>query len=187
MACLAAVLSCVNPAFAQQSISSEKKALIGEIRELTGMKNLAAKTEMTKTNIGNAVLSVLDKDKELTDTQKQELKKFAIEGKDRLEKQIRDFSADKTISSQLFDEAFIQLYDKNFNDRELQEMAAFYRTPTGQKATKFMAGFINQLTKTFSESFGKKVQEFGSSKLEEEIELLKQKIKEMKDRKKLEG
>lgn len=181
--CVVAVLFCTGAVFAQNAISPEKKALILEIKELNGMQGWSVKVEMNSTNIGDALMAVLDKEQELTDAQKQELKKIASEGKERLEKQMGDFVLDKTLSSQLFDEVFIQLFDKNFTESELLEMVVFYRTATGQKASKFMRGFVNQLNKSYSEAYSGKLKEFANSKLQEEIKLLEQKIKETKSRK----
>lgn len=178
--CLAAMLFCADPALAQQRIFSDKKILIEELRQLTGMQNLVVKQEVSTSNIGDSLMPLVEKDKELTDDQRRELKKQAVEGNERIEKLIRDFMADTTISSQLFDEVFFQLYDKNFTETELREMVVFYRTPTGQKSAKFMSGFINQLSKTYGAAFGQKFREFVTSKLQEEVELLKQKIQEVK-------
>jgi hypothetical protein len=177
------VLSCSNFAFAQQGIPAEKKALILEVRDLTGMTNLTAKTGFTSTTVGKALNNVVNSDKDLTGGQKQELQKSITEGTERLENQIREFSEDKAISEQTFEEAFVGLYDKNFTEAELRELVVFYRTPTGKKAAAFMNKFNDQIMKAFSDAFGKKLQDFASSKLEAEVELLKQKIKEMKNKK----
>ena len=151
-----------------------------EIRELTGMKNLSAKTEMKATNIGDALLKVIDQDKELSGDQKRELRKVAAEGSARLENMIRDFTADKNNSDRIFEEAFIQLLDKNFTEEDLRAMAVFYRTETGKKSAQFMMRAFDQISKTFSSLFSKQLQEYMNKKLDEEIELLKQKIADIK-------
>lgn len=178
--CIAIVLFCSSSASAQESVYSDKKALIKEIQDLTGMKDLSVKQEVSETNIGDALMLIMEKDKELTDAQKQELKKFIIEGKERIEKQIRDYTADKALAAQLFEEVFVQLYDKNFTEAELREMVVFYRTPTGQKSAKFTSNFINQIIKAYKQAFTQKMQDFASLIFKEEAERLKQKIQETK-------
>lgn len=180
--CLAAVLFCTNSVFSQQSVSPEKKDLIQEIQDLTGVKKFSVQTKFSSTNIGDALAPLLEKEKELTDDQKLELKIFFSETKEWLEKQIRDFSADKAISDQVAEEVSFQLFDKNFTESELREMVVFYRTPTGQKAAKFMINYTSQLGKLFGDSYNKKLKEFAESKLNEANELIKQKIKELKNK-----
>jgi len=181
--CAAFIIGCSERTFAQQEIATEKRNLIQELRDLTGLKKLGVKTGFTSTNIGEVLISIIEKDKELTEAQKQELKKTVVEAQNRLEKQIRDFSEDTTISTQLSEEVSFQLFDNNFTESELREMVVFYRTPTGQKSLKFFSGYTKQLEKAFTEAYSKKLQDFLGAKLQAEIDWLKEKIKELKDKK----
>lgn len=134
-------------------------------------------------DIGEILKSPIEKDQELTSEQKQEMRRLASEATVRLEKVMRDYTADATLSAQLFEETSLQLFDKTFTESELQEMVVFYRTPTGQKAAKFMTGLTGKLTRAFTEAFTQKFRTFVNSKLQEEMEQLKQKIKEAKNKK----
>lgn len=175
------ILFCANSVSAQnQGSPSQKKALIQEIQELTSMKSLIPETKMSNLNIGDLLLQLVEKDKELAEAQKQELRKPAQEAKERLEKQVIAYSEDSTVIIPMFEEVFFKLYDKTFTEDELREMVVFYRTPTGQKAAKFMRDLVSQLHKDFIAVFTQKFKEFTNSKLQEEWNQLKQKIMEMK-------
>jgi hypothetical protein len=168
---------------AQQNISPEKKAMIQEILEITGVTNFRVELKLSSTDIGNALTGLVDGDKELTNAQKEELKKPAFEAKDRLEKILRDYMADTANSDKLYAETSAKVFDSNFTEAELQEMVAFFRTPSGRKAAKFIMGLDGKLSKAYSAAFTEKLREFMTIKLEIEMEQLKQKIKEVKTKK----
>jgi len=164
-------------------ISAEKKAFIQEILEISGVKSFRVKMELSGTDVGKVLVRMVDDDKDLTAEQKSELKKSAVEAKDRLEKNMRDYMADTSISDKLFAEVSTQIFDINFTEAELLEIVTFYRTPAGQKAAKFMTGVVNQLSKNYSDTFGKKFREFITARVNAEVEQLNQKIREVKAQK----
>lgn len=163
---------------AQQSISPEKKALIQELRELTESATLDFSA--TFGNIKEPFTAQIEKDTELTDSQKQELKKLIVETRERLDKQAQDFLADKSIKKQITDEIVIPMYDKQFIETELRELITFYRTPTGQKAAKFMLTVNTKLANAIGEAYKKKLQDFMTPKLQMEFEQIPKKIREAK-------
>jgi hypothetical protein len=55
----------------------------------------------------------------------------------KVEKEIRDFYA-KYIGWNAIKDDMAELYAKYFTPKEIEDLAAFYRTPTGQKALRLM-------------------------------------------------
>jgi hypothetical protein len=178
--CLISILMVANPVFAQQSLSKEKKELIEEILELTGVSNLRAEQKLNESNIGDSLMPLLENDKELTDKQKQNLRKSFNEAKERINEKVREFSEDKDLTTRLFKEISFRLYDEKFSESELREMVIFYRTPAGQKTAKFSLTFLNDLSESFSKVFSQKFSEFVNLILNEESEVLKKMIQEIK-------
>jgi hypothetical protein len=177
----AVILGCAVTGLAQQGISPEKRVLIQELRELTGVGALSLSASLSSTpNAHEPFTAQIEKDPELTDAQKQELKTFIFLGTERMHSQVRDFFADKAMMKQLSDEVGFQLYDKTFTDAELQELITFYRTPTGRKAAGFMSTVKEQLTKAFTEAFDKRLGEFLKPKMQARQEEFQQKIREAK-------
>lgn len=169
--------------FAQQNISPDKKVLIQELRQLTESATLSISVDLTKINIQEIYTAQIEKDPELTDSQKQELKKFIVETKERVDGEIKSYFADKLLMKQITDEAGFQVYDKSFAEDELKELIAFYKTPTGQKAIKFMPSVRTQLGKAFGQIFDRKIQEFVKPKMQVAVDELQKKIQEFKGKK----
>ena len=177
----AVVLFSAVPGLGQQNISPEKKALIQELRELTepGIYSMSASQSATP-RTKEPYTSQVENDAELTDAKKQELKRFIAESNERIDGLIRDFFADKAMMKQISEGVGFQVYDKSFTEAELKELIAFYQTPTGQKALKFMPTVRKQLEKAFGEAFDQRVKEFLTPKMEAEIEQIQTKIREAK-------
>ena len=76
------------PLFAQPGISDEKKALIREFRELTGTLTYSASGVTKEVDFTDAFTRRVNDDKDLTENQKPELRKFAEEAKARIDNQI---------------------------------------------------------------------------------------------------
>lgn len=178
--CSVVILFGAAAAFAQQSITAEKRKLIFELRELTGTKTFKVVPEMKTEDIGNVLVRLVDSDRELSTGQKQELRKTALAAKERFEKEMLDYMADGTVSDELFDEIFVREYDKAFTEDELREIVVFYRTPAGKKSAGFFMRIMNQATKDFAKALTVKINEFVNTKLKEEIERLKKEIERAK-------
>jgi hypothetical protein len=179
---LTAVILCSSlTGLAQQSISPEKKALILELRGLIEPETITLSANLSSTpSTNDPYTAQVEGDPELTDAQKQELKRFIAESNERVNKQIRDFFADKEMMRQISEEVGYQVYDKIFTDAELRELVTFYRSPTGQKAIRFMPTARSQLAKAFKEAFEQKLQEFMKPKIQKEMEEKQKKIREAK-------
>lgn len=169
-------------AFAQQAVSTEKKALIDEFRRLISPQDIKLAVNISAEDTQKNLSSMVEQDKGLTEAQRQDLMKLVAEAMARLDKQFHDFFAGEEIT-EVEEDAIYQVYDKNFNESELREMIAFYRTPTGRKYAAFVPGAVTEVKQVFSEAVAMKLHDFIEPKIEAETEQLRQRIKEMKAKK----
>jgi len=168
---------------AQQAKSTEKQALVSEFRKLTGADKVNTSINFSLDGIKESLSAMVEGDKELTDKQKQELRKSAAEAAAGIAKVADDFFANKSEITQLSEEVIYQIYDKAFTETELKEVIAFYRTPAGQKAVVFLPSLSSQVQKEFGEVIRVKLEKVIQPKIQRETEQLKQKIADVKARK----
>lgn len=184
---IATIGLCNNSTSAQQNITLEKRNLIQELRNATGSQNINLSVNFTSADIEDTFLARIENDKDLTEAQKKDLQKSVAQAKERMDKQIQDFFADKVAIQQLSEETAISVYDKNFTEPELRELIIFYKTPIGKKSLVFFLSEKNNLADAFSEAFREKLQNFTQPMVEREQDLLEKQIKEIKSKKTIEG
>jgi len=172
-----------NSAFAQQTPQTEKEVLVMKFRKLTGADNVKLGINVSFEDIKNDLIGSVDNDKELTDAQKQELRKSAVDAYDRLDQQLKDFLNDQPKITSISEAAVFQVYDQAFTEAELKELIAFYGTVAGQKALKFLPTLSAQVQQSFQSILLPKVQDFITPKIKAEGEQLKQKIQDAKMKK----
>ena len=164
----------------QESIPAEKKSLISEFRVLTGANNVDGSINLSPDSIRQVFTSIIDQDKELPEGQRVELRKSADEATARIFKMGQDAVADKAEIIELSERVIYQIYDKAFTESELKELVGFYRTATGQKASRFLRGLSSQVQKEFGEVIQVKLNNVLQPAIQIEIEKLKQRTKEAK-------
>jgi len=172
---------CGSQSLAQQSVSPEKQALIREFLEVMGGQKSA--NEMIDMMLAfqekespKMLSSLIEQDKNLTPTQKQELQQMTAESAERVGKRIREFLTQRMNIGQMLEEISLPIYDKNFTESELRDIIAFYRTPTGQKTITLAPKMMMEAMMAFSEKFTPKFQEFIKETTEAELAQLKQKL-----------
>ncbi len=173
---------CGVSTFAQSPTLENKQSLVLQFRKLTG----ADKVNLTlnvSTDIRDDFKSLLAEEKDLTDTQKQELTKSIDEANDRIDKIAKSFFADEQAMTKLSEEIIFQLYDKTFTENELKELIAFYRTPTGQKAAVFLPSLSKQVEESFRQTVIAQLQALVTSKIEAEQAQFRQTLKDLKNKK----
>ena len=170
-------------AHAQQPVMSEKETLVMKFRKLTGADNVNLKINVSFDDTKAELVAMVDDDKELTDAQKPELRKAAVEAYDRLDNQLKAFLTDRPQISRLSEIAVFKVYDQAFSEAELRELIAFYSTASGQKALKFLPTLSTQVQDEFQSMLIPKLQEFITPKSTAESDQLKQKIQETKTKK----
>jgi len=171
------------PSFAQQATSTEKKDLILQFRKLTGADRVSSSINFSSEGVQDILSSVVEQDKELTHTQKMELRKSVAEAAARIAKVAQDFLNDKAQITELSEEVIYHIYDKAFTESELKELIAFYRTPTGQKAARFLPGLSSEVQKDFGQVIQLKLNDLLQPKIQMETEQLKQQIKDIEAKK----
>lgn len=122
---------------AQAEISESKRLLIRELLELSGGGRAAEEVAQMflaqiGTVYGSMVEEVLASESDITAVQKQALRehladfeRFASTFSTRFEERI-DLGA-------VLETVYVPLYDRYFEEDELSEIVAFYRTPAGRK------------------------------------------------------
>lgn len=176
------ILSAIS-APSQQSLTTEKQDLVMKFRKLTGADNVNLGLNVSFEDVKSDLIATVDADNALTDSQKLELRRSAVEAYDRLDKQLKEFLNDRPQVTKFSETAVFQVYDQAFSEAELRELIAFYRTATGQKALQFLPTLSTQVQKAFQSILVPKVQEFIAPRIKDETEQLKTKIQATKSKK----
>ncbi len=171
--------------FSQQLPPTEKQVLITNFRQLTGADRVNLNINVSFEDIRNDLIAIVESDKDLTDSQRQDLRNMAIEAYGRLDKQLKAFLNDPVTITPLSEGAVFGVYDRAFNDAELKELITFYSTATGQKALQFLPTLSAQVQTAFQAVLLPKIQEFITPKIRAEGEQLKQKVQDAKTKKPL--
>lgn len=156
------VVGCVTGANAQQTISSEKKALIKEYFEMTGFRKAQdALIDITLTQAENQQAResarATNTDKNLTPKQLT----------DKHQKTEETLKTNKVISEayrranapEMVEEIYYPIYDKYFTTDELKDLIAFYKSPTGKKLAKITPQLYVEVTQKFNEVLTRKIQQ----------------------------
>lgn len=126
--------------FPQQKteIPEDKKAVISEL--LTIMKADVQTKEIMQAMFAqmesmypSIIDSLVDKQTELTAAQKAQVKKELIEKDRNFNSRFNEKFIKMINFEDYMNQVFYPLYDKFFTTAELKDLAAFYKTPTGQK------------------------------------------------------
>lgn len=154
-----------------------------KFRKLTGADRVNLGINISFEDVKNEFIGSVDSDKELSDSQKVELRKAAVDAYNRLDQQLQAFLNDRPMITPISEAAVFQVYDQAFTEAELKEVIAFYSTTAGQKALKFLPTLSTQVQQVFQSMLLPKVQEFITPKIMAEGEQLKQKIQEASTKK----
>ncbi|MBI5485019.1 MAG: DUF2059 domain-containing protein [Deltaproteobacteria bacterium] len=75
---------------------------------------------------------------------------------------------------------YLPAYNKYFSESELIEIIKFYNSPLGKKVSKFTPMLMQESSSLFLQLYGAKVQLFGGELMNNEIQNLLVKVKELK-------
>lgn len=130
-------------ASAQNTISPEKKKLIGELivvmkidTQMSQMTNLLM--GMSDTMFAASVKQQLDKRTDLTQNEKDKLEAAIIERSTAFSAKFRERLPATINFTEFIDQTVYPLYDKAFTEKELADLVAFYKSDTGQKVLTTM-------------------------------------------------
>jgi hypothetical protein len=148
-----------STAFSQQAteISAEKKAVIAEIIKVTKaeeqMKDTLEKILGQMDAMYPAIVdSLVESDKSLSPVEREKLKSEMINRNAEISKKFNRKFIAAINYSEFLDQVFYPLYDKFFTVEELNDLLAFYKSPTGQKFNSVMPEFSGEsikLTQTY--------------------------------------
>lgn len=79
----------------------------------------------------------------------------------------------------LVDNVYIPVYSKHFSESELKEIIKFYNSQVGKKVAKLTPSIMQESSNTFNQVYGGKVQELGGELMNQEINKLLVKVKEL--------
>ncbi len=133
-------------------ISSEKRALIKELLEITQATKNASQVmdSMVRAELPKLVSTVL-KDAPYLDSDRPEVQKQFSEIISRMAGKYRDRVAKKIDISQLIEQVSYPIYDKYFSEPELRDIISFYKSSTGKKAIAIMPQIFNDSFKRTNE------------------------------------
>jgi hypothetical protein len=143
---LCAALAAAAPSAAEMSES--KQQLVREILELSaGRETPEQLVELylaqLRGSFGALVDRIIDSESDLPPQQLEKLRKELAD----FERFAGNFRARFSQSIDLRairDQVYMPLYDRYFDEQELREIAAFYRTPTGRKAIQVMPQLLHE-------------------------------------------
>jgi hypothetical protein len=170
-------------AFSQTPSLTKKESLILEFRRLTGADRVNMSINLSTEDVRESMLALFEKDSELTEAQKMELRREAALGYDRVDKLAKNFLADRDQLNRISEEVIFKLYDSTYTEAELTEAITFYRSPAGKKTASFLPSLSTQAQKGFIELVVPKLQAIVLPVGESETAKLKQRIAEIKSKK----
>ena len=136
-----------------KNISTEKQALIKEYFEVSGGRKSvndildAIYAELNNTR-SMSLSATIERDADLTASQKADLQKNLPEEIARLNKKFRDELNKELDFAKFLEEVNFSSLDKYFTETELKDLIVFYKSPTGQKT-------ISVLPKLITDASGK--------------------------------
>jgi hypothetical protein len=166
--------------YSARAQSLDKRELIIEFRTLTGAHKVDGSVNFNTASLRAVLWSVVAEDKDLNDAQKQNLAKYVDDATARVEKKLREFLNDQTQMAKLSEEVIFRIYDSTFNENELKEIIAFYRTSTGRKANEFLRGLSSRVQAEMAPLLQKEVQRILDPNLEAAKDELREQIKAVK-------
>lgn len=180
---LALVLFSALSSFAQQPALTKKESLILEFRRLTGADRVNMNINLSTDDVLDTLSAIVEKDPELTEAQKVELRQSVKDAYAPVDKLAKDFFANKDELNRLTEEVIFKLYDTTFNEAELGDAIAYYNSSTGRKTAAFLPTLSAQVQQGFINAVVPKLQSLIKPVSVAEEAKLKQKIADLKSKK----
>ncbi|MCW5959819.1 MAG: DUF2059 domain-containing protein [Pyrinomonadaceae bacterium] len=135
----------------EQTISPAKTILIKEYFEVTGgresiNKSLDAVFANLNSTLPMIIAANIEEDINLTAAQKADLQKSMPETIARMGKKLQDGLNQELDFAKVVEEVNYPLLDKFFTEAELNDLIAFYKSPTGQKAISLQPQIYTEAT-----------------------------------------
>jgi hypothetical protein len=129
-------------------ISDEKRTLILEVLEAGGSDQMMKQVTQVylaqlRPAYRNMVLEVMKTEEDLTDEERA-LLMARLEDFDRFAERFRELLPERLDFVALRNEVYVPLYARTFDEQQLREIAAFYRSDTGQKVLAVMPRMMEE-------------------------------------------
>lgn len=168
--CTLALTATVN---AQESISPHKRELIRELITLSLTQlNVDAMIDtmlrQEEEEIPKQVEEHLQENKELTPQEREKMRQELTTRFVRFSKRFRELLPQRINFKQEFDAIIFPLYDKYFNEDDLTQMVAFYKSAVGRKMNETMPQLMPEMMKKLQEVMVPKMQAIAKELVEED-------------------
>jgi uncharacterized protein len=178
------MLKCILPGFvvllfavlvaasAQTDMPAEKRALIRELLDLTGGAAMAEQlTQIVlsqfQQNYTTMMQNLLTQRQDISAEERQRLLARLASFENFSRKFMAKFPKRINIS-EILETVYSPLYDKYFNEQELEELIAFYRTPAGRKAIVVLPALMQEGMQGTAQQVGPMVMSVVQEIIEEE-------------------
>lgn len=170
------------PALSQDRSAPTKAELIGQFATLTKANRLDIKVQLSLDDVRKRMASLIDDDKDLGASQKEDLRAVAGDLLSKLRQQTENNLSESQILAKLGEQVVTEVYDKAFTEPELAELIAFFKTPLGQKAADFLATSKSRIENAFKVRVESKIQELSQPMINSSMEELQRRVKEIKNK-----
>ena len=161
----------------QQTLTSEKRALIKELLESTDARKTAismykSMVEQQENQLPDLLwqaVSAIKEVRELTSDQQQELRKQLIKESARTSQRIRELFLQKIDLGQVVEDVSYVVYSKFFSEAEITDLISFYRSSTGKKTIEVMPSLFAESMSYILEVIKPKVAEITTELTNEEV------------------
>lgn len=177
------MFGCVG-ALAQETaqMTPEKRALIKELQELTGGTKginqlLDVMLAEQERDLPKVLAQLSPKDKNLTPEERAAMEQKVKEATQRAMARLKEVFQ-KINYAQVIEDLTASIFDKYFNESELKEWVAFYKSPLGKKTIELMPTIYSESMSKISDAVLPSLQTEMSKVISEETERLEKELKE---------
>lgn len=181
---IAIFLCCFVSAKAQE-ISSTKRAAIKELIVITKMSETSDMIfNLFMDNMENQItqdtIKTFSDDKSLSPKQREETISLATDFFKELFSEIKTSLNKKALFNEPYEEVVIKAYDKHFTEGEINEIVAFYKTPTGRKTIDKIPAIMMEIQNSFGNQASALIEKEVKAIVDAKLNALMEKLQEVK-------
>jgi len=160
VAAILAAGSLIQPAQSSADISQTKQEKIRELLAIVGVVGLAEQMREHQSNI--ELMLMQPSYPQMMELAASEQPGLSEENRQLLLARLEDFDAfaerfhalfvERVNFSEIIEAVYLPLYDKYFDEQELEQMLVFYRTPLGRKSIQVMPGLMQEAAQGVEEA-----------------------------------
>jgi hypothetical protein len=160
-------------AHGQQPATPDKRALIKELLDVTDARKSAeammnAMLSQVERMSPDLISDAISKREDLTPKQREELRQKMSERNARVAKRYKELFAQRVNLGQVMEDISLDLYGKYFTESELQDMIAFYKSPTGRKTIELIPRLLDDSMTKAAEVLLPRIRQLAKEVMDEE-------------------